>query len=76
MHRIGRTARANSTGTAYTFITRLHAKLAIPLIDVLKIANQKIPLDLIKMADEFSIERSGRSEFNYPALNLNLYSQA
>ena len=63
VHRIGRTARANSTGTAYTFITDMHSKFVIPLIDVLREANQRIPTNLIKMADKFSIERYGRSEF-------------
>ncbi|KAI6661102.1 ATP-dependent RNA helicase DDX5 isoform X2-like [Oopsacas minuta] len=60
VHRIGRTARANSTGTAYTFLTDFHSKFVIPLIDVLREANHKPTPDLLRMADKFSIERYGR----------------
>lgn len=62
VHRIGRTARANATGTAYTFLTELHSKFVIPLIEVLRDANHTPTPDLLKMADKFSIERYGRSE--------------
>ena len=62
VHRIGRTARANATGTAYTFLTELHSKLVIPLIEVLREANHIPTPDLLRMADRFSIERYGRSE--------------
>lgn len=42
IHRIGRTARAENTGTAYTFFTSSNAKQAKELIEVLKEANQSI----------------------------------
>ena len=63
VHRIGRTARANATGTAYTFLTELHSKFVIPLIEVLREANHTPTPDLLRMADKFSIERYGRSEW-------------
>lgn len=40
VHRIGRTARSNKTGTAYTFFTSNNAKQAQELIDVLQEAKQ------------------------------------
>ena len=40
VHRIGRTARSNKTGTAYTFFTSNNAKQAQELIDVLREAKQ------------------------------------
>ena len=42
VHRIGRTGRANSKGTSYTFFTAKNGKQARDLIDVLKEANQVI----------------------------------
>ncbi len=42
IHRIGRTARAENTGTAYTFFTSSNAKQARELIEVLKEAKQSI----------------------------------
>ena len=43
VHRIGRTARADKSGTAYTFFTQGDSKAAGELIDVLVDANQDIP---------------------------------
>ena len=40
VHRIGRTARATNTGTAYTFFTVANIKQSKDLINVLKEANQ------------------------------------
>lgn len=40
VHRIGRTARSNKTGTAYTFFTSNNSKQAQELIDVLQEAKQ------------------------------------
>ena len=42
IHRIGRTARAENTGTAYTFFTSSNAKQAKELMEVLKEAKQSI----------------------------------
>merc|ERR1712013_626153 len=43
IHRIGRTARANRTGTAYTFFTQGNAKNAAELISVMEEAGQTVP---------------------------------
>ena len=43
VHRIGRTARADKSGTAYTFFTQGDSKAAGELIDVLLDAKQAIP---------------------------------
>jgi superfamily II DNA/RNA helicase len=50
VHRIGRTARSENTGTAYTFFTANNAKQASELISVLQEANQKVHPRLIQMA--------------------------
>merc|ERR1712002_924002 len=51
VHRIGRTARATNTGTAYTFFTIANIKQAKDLINVLKEANQVINPKLLQMAE-------------------------
>jgi len=51
VHRIGRTARATNTGTAYTFFTIANIKQSKDLINVLKEANQVINPKLLQMAD-------------------------
>ncbi|XP_077526509.1 uncharacterized protein LOC144138204 isoform X2 [Haemaphysalis longicornis] len=56
IHRIGRTARSNKTGTAYTFFTPNNMKQARELIAVLKEANQAVNPKLYEMA---SLARSG-----------------
>ena len=50
MHRIGRTARAGGTGTAYTFFTTKNASKARDLISVLEEAKQEVPPRLRDMA--------------------------
>jgi len=42
VHRIGRTGRANTTGTAISYFTADNAKLAKDLVKILKEANQEI----------------------------------
>lgn len=42
IHRIGRTARADQTGTAYTLFTSANAKQANDLIAILREAKQEI----------------------------------
>eukprot|EP00903_Cladosiphon_okamuranus_P019896 g18287.t2 len=49
IHRIGRTARGNASGDAYTFFTGADAKFANKLVGVLKGANQDVPPELQKM---------------------------
>jgi len=51
VHRIGRTARATNTGTAYTFFTQANMKQAKDLIDVLREAKQQINPKLVQMQD-------------------------
>ncbi|XP_003745440.1 probable ATP-dependent RNA helicase DDX5 [Galendromus occidentalis] len=51
VHRIGRTARSNKTGTAYTFFTSNNAKQAQELIDVLQEAKQVVNPKLYELAD-------------------------
>ena len=51
VHRIGRTARSDRTGTAYTFFTTGNAKQARDLIGVLKEANQHVNPRLLGLAD-------------------------
>ena len=50
MHRIGRTARAERTGTAYSLFTSSNAKQAKELVEVLKEAKQEIDPKLYEMA--------------------------
>lgn len=49
VHRIGRTARAKNTGTAYTYFTTQNAKQAKELVEVLREANQNINPKLYEM---------------------------
>nr|ALF95045.1 RNA helicase p68a isoform l [Cynoglossus semilaevis] len=56
IHRIGRTARSQKTGTAYAFFTPNNMKQASDLISVLREANQAINPKLIQMAED----RGGR----------------
>lgn len=51
VHRIGRTARATKTGTAYTFFTPANMKGAKDLIEVLREANQQINPKLLQMGE-------------------------
>uniref|UniRef100_A0A8C7VE80 RNA helicase n=1 Tax=Oncorhynchus mykiss TaxID=8022 RepID=A0A8C7VE80_ONCMY len=51
IHRIGRTARSQKTGTAYTFFTPNNMKQASDLIAVLREANQAINPKLLQMAE-------------------------
>jgi len=49
VHRIGRTGRANATGTAYSLITEKHAKCVNDLIKVLEGSGNEVPDDLFKL---------------------------
>lgn len=59
IHRIGRTARSQKTGTAYTFFTPNNFKQAHDLVSVLREANQAINPKLIQMAED----RGGKSNW-------------
>ena len=57
VHRIGRTARANKSGTAYTFFTNENMKNARDLLQVLEEAKQEVNpalAQLASMAGSFS----------------------
>lgn len=49
VHRIGRTGRANQTGTAYSLITEKHSKCVNDLIKVLEESGSEVPEALIRM---------------------------
>uniref|UniRef100_A0AAY4ABG9 RNA helicase n=1 Tax=Denticeps clupeoides TaxID=299321 RepID=A0AAY4ABG9_9TELE len=70
IHRIGRTARSQKTGTAYTFFTPNNMKQAGDLISVLREANQAINPKLIQMAED----RGGRSRGGYKDDRRDRYS--
>ncbi|XP_029920192.1 probable ATP-dependent RNA helicase DDX5 [Myripristis murdjan] len=64
IHRIGRTARSQKTGTAYTFFTPNNMKQASDLISVLREANQAINPKLIQMAEDRGARgRGGRGGY-------------
>lgn len=59
VHRIGRTARAEQTGTAYTFFTEGNMKQAKDLIEILREAKQHINPRLIEMSQMRSFGKKG-----------------
>ncbi|XP_022660336.1 ATP-dependent RNA helicase dbp2-like isoform X1 [Varroa destructor] len=61
IHRIGRTARSNKTGTAFTFFTSGNAKQARDLIGVLKEAGQMVTPELYQLAGS-KAGRFGRAQ--------------
>lgn len=52
IHRIGRTARSQKTGTAYTFFTHNNVRQAGDLVSVLREANQAINPKLLQMVED------------------------
>merc|ERR1712087_928977 len=52
VHRVGRTGRAGATGSSYTFFTKDKFRHAKELIAVLKEANQPVPQELERLADD------------------------
>merc|ERR1711941_41256 len=52
IHRVGRTGRAGATGSSYTFFTQEKFKHAKDLIAVLREANQPIPQELDRLAED------------------------
>uniref|UniRef100_A0A8C5DWA2 RNA helicase n=1 Tax=Gouania willdenowi TaxID=441366 RepID=A0A8C5DWA2_GOUWI len=65
IHRIGRTARSQKTGTAYTFFTPNNMRQASDLVSVLREANQAINPKLLQMAqDRGGRSRGGRGDFD------------
>ncbi|CAH1248761.1 DDX17 [Branchiostoma lanceolatum] len=62
VHRIGRTARSERTGTAYTFFTPNNMKQAKELVSVLQEARQQINPKLIQMVDAARGSFGGRGD--------------
>lgn len=60
IHRIGRTGRAESSGTSHTFFTESNANRARDLVAVLLEAKQEVPAELMEMA-----RRGGAGGSNY-----------
>ncbi len=60
VHRIGRTARSQRTGTAYTFFTPNNSKQAGDLVNVLREANQDVNPRLLQLADSARGMRGGK----------------
>lgn len=60
IHRIGRTARAERHGTAYTFFTPQDGKQASDLVSVLEEANQTVPPKLFEMCGKHYAGRKRR----------------
>jgi superfamily II DNA/RNA helicase len=63
VHRIGRTARANNTGTAYTFFTPGNSRQAKDLVGVLREANQQISPKLLQMAESSRFFGGGQNRW-------------
>lgn len=63
VHRIGRTGRAQQTGTAYTFFTANNAKQAQDLVDVLKEAMQEVSPKLEELTRYGSRGTGGRNRY-------------
>ncbi|XP_065065490.1 uncharacterized protein LOC135691545 isoform X1 [Rhopilema esculentum] len=63
VHRIGRTARADKSGTAYTFFTAGDSKTAQELIDVLQDASQEVPDRLRSLASSMQARGAKRSRY-------------
>ena len=58
VHRIGRTARADATGIAHTFMSEGNSKFARGLMRVLREAGRDVPEWLEELADEFHRKRT------------------
>lgn len=69
VHRIGRTARADKSGTAYTFFTQGDCKSAAELISVMTDAKQEVPDKLRGLAN--SIQARGGTHFIWISICLN-----
>ncbi|XP_026335945.1 DEAD box protein 53 [Ursus maritimus] len=57
VHRVGRTGRAGKTGLSITLMTQNDWKIATELIKILKRANQRVPKDLLTMAERYKLHK-------------------
>lgn len=64
IHRIGRTGRCSSFGTAYTFFTPGNGRQARELLSVLEEAGQQPTTQLIEMAKQVPGGKGGKSRYN------------
>jgi len=78
VHRIGRTGRRGRSGTAHSFITARpdDARLAKPLIKVLKQAEQEVPAALSNLVGMAPMGKGGNKRYGGMAMrNNNRYSR-
>ncbi|XP_055620062.1 uncharacterized protein LOC129764711 isoform X2 [Toxorhynchites rutilus septentrionalis] len=64
IHRIGRTGRCSSYGTAYTFFTPGNGRQARELLSVLEEAGQQPTNELIEMAKQVPGGKGGKARYN------------
>lgn len=79
IHRIGRTGRVDSSGHAYSFLTRSMAPICEPLVQFLDSHNQSIDPNLIKLAGSYKIaveKMQEESKDGAPAQKPDLRSDA
>lgn len=63
VHRVGRTGRAGSKGSAYTFITPQQSQWAADLVKALSSSNAQVPQALQRLADEHAMKvRDGAAQ--------------
>eukprot|EP00116_Pleurobrachia_bachei_P000067 sb/3460329/ len=75
IHRIGRTARAARSGTAYTFITPNDSRNINDLINVLQEADQEVPHALLMMRECFGGTKQVKKVWLPKALKRKLASE-
>ena len=68
VHRIGRTARAEQTGTAYSYFTSQNAKQARELVDILKEAKQNVNprlYDMLQLSKQLHMSKGAYIVWGY-----------